>query len=125
LSEIAGETEVILFQPGHVSMLQESQRTLVLQGGGSRGAHEARVYQALYERITKKDKESEIRDRPVFDIVAGRWYRCTRTYRMRSPGFSPIDCPPSSSGEVETNNNDDDDDSGDIEKQIPSVLPLP
>ena len=39
--------------------------------------------------------------------------------------FSPVDCPPSSSGEDETNNNDDDDDSGNIEKQIPSVLPFP
>jgi hypothetical protein len=70
-----------------MSKLQESQRALVLHGGGSRGAHEARVYQALYERITKKDKESEIRDRPVLDILPGRWYRCTRIYRMRSPGF--------------------------------------
>jgi hypothetical protein len=39
--------------------------------------------------------------------------------------FSPVDYPPSSSGEVETNKNGDEDDSGDIEKQIPSVLPLP
>jgi hypothetical protein len=39
--------------------------------------------------------------------------------------FSSVDCPPSSSGEDETNNNDDDDDSGNIEEQIPSVLPFP
>jgi hypothetical protein len=37
----------------------------------SPGAYEAGVYQALYERITKKDKERGIRDRPVLDIVAG------------------------------------------------------
>jgi hypothetical protein len=43
--------------------------------------------------------------------------------------FSPVDCPPSPSGEDETNNDDDDDDddddSGNINKQIPSVLPFP
>ena len=51
--------------------LQDSQRALVLQGGGSLGAYEAGVYQALYERITKKDREKGIRDRPLFDIIAG------------------------------------------------------
>lgn len=35
---------------------------------------------------------------------------------------SSVDCPPSS-GEIETN--DDDDDSGNIEDQIPSVIPFP
>jgi predicted acylesterase/phospholipase RssA len=54
-----------------MSKLQESQRALVLQGGGSLGAYEAGVYQALYERLTKRDKERGIRDRPVLDIVAG------------------------------------------------------
>lgn len=39
--------------------------------------------------------------------------------------FSPADCPPSSSGKDETNYNNDDDDSGNIEEQIPSVLPFP
>ena len=38
--------------------------------------------------------------------------------------FSPVDCPPSSSGE-EKSNNDNEDDSGNIEKQIPSVIPFP
>ena len=51
--------------------LQDSQRALVLQGGGSLGAYEAGVYQALYERVTKKDREKGIRDRPLFDIIAG------------------------------------------------------
>jgi predicted acylesterase/phospholipase RssA len=54
-----------------MNKLQESQRALVLQGGGSLGAYEAGVYQALYERLTKRDKERGIRDRPVLDIVAG------------------------------------------------------
>ena len=54
-----------------MSKLQESQRALVLQGGGSLGAYEAGVYQALYERLTNRDKERGIRDRPVLDIVAG------------------------------------------------------
>jgi len=35
--------------------------------------------------------------------------------------FSPVDCP-TSSGEEETNN---DDDRGNIEEQIPSVIPFP
>lgn len=51
--------------------LQDSQRALVLQGGGSLGAYEAGVYQALFERVTKKDREKGIRDRPLFDIIAG------------------------------------------------------
>lgn len=53
-----------------MSKLQESQRVLFLQCGGSLGAYEAEVYQASYERITKKDREREIRDGPVLDIVA-------------------------------------------------------
>ncbi len=50
----------------------KKQRALVFQGGGSLGAYEAGVFQALYENITKEDekKEEEI-DRPLFDIVAG------------------------------------------------------
>jgi hypothetical protein len=36
---------------------------------------------------------------------------------------SPVDCPPSSS--EKGTENDDDDDSGNIEEQIPSVLPFP
>ena len=37
--------------------LQYSQRALVLQGGGSLGAYEAGVYQALYERVTGKTEK--------------------------------------------------------------------
>ena len=51
--------------------LQDSQRVLVLQGGGSLGAYEAGSYQAIYEAITKKDREKGIKDKPVFNIVAG------------------------------------------------------
>jgi NTE family protein len=55
-------------------LIPKSQRALVFQGGGSLGAYEAGVYQALYEKITKIDKENETKDslrRPVFDIIAG------------------------------------------------------
>ncbi len=51
--------------------LQDGQRVLVLQGGGSLGAYEAGAYQAVYESITKKDREKGIKGKPVFDIVAG------------------------------------------------------
>ena len=51
--------------------IPDTQRALVLQGGGSLGAYEAGVYQALYERITNKDREKGIKDRPLFDIIAG------------------------------------------------------
>jgi NTE family protein len=50
---------------------QDSQRALVLQGGGSLGAYEAGAYQALYERISKKEREKGISGRPFLDIVAG------------------------------------------------------
>ena len=51
--------------------LPDSQRALVLQGGGSLGAYEAGAYQALYERITNNDREKGIKDRPLCDIIAG------------------------------------------------------
>ena len=51
--------------------IPDSQRALVLQGGGSLGAYEAGAYQALYERITKRDREKGLRDRPLLDIIAG------------------------------------------------------
>ncbi|MGB0027441.1 MAG: patatin-like phospholipase family protein [Nitrososphaeraceae archaeon] len=47
------------------------QRVLVLQGGGSLGAYEAGAYQALYEIITKRDKEKGFKGKPLLDIVAG------------------------------------------------------
>ena len=54
-----------------MGMLHDSQRALVSQGGGSLGAYEARAYQALYERITEKDREKGVRDKPFLDVVAG------------------------------------------------------
>ena len=49
------------------------QRALVLQGGGSLGAYEAGVFQALCERLMKKTKRRAILEkiRPLFDIIAG------------------------------------------------------
>jgi len=50
---------------------QDNQRALVLQGGGSLGAYEAGAYQALYEKVTKADKERGEKDKPFLNIVAG------------------------------------------------------
>jgi len=55
----------------HMAKLQDCQRALVLQGGGSLGAYEAGAYQALYERITKTDREKGVGCKPFLDIVAG------------------------------------------------------
>jgi NTE family protein len=52
-------------------MRSDSQRALVLQGGGSLGAYEAGAYQALYEKFTKMDKEKGETDKPLLNIVAG------------------------------------------------------
>jgi NTE family protein len=51
--------------------VHDDQRALVLQGGGSLGAYEAGVYQALYERITKTDRENGVKGKPFLNIVAG------------------------------------------------------
>ena len=60
-----------LLQLTHMAKLHDSQRALVLQGGGSLGAYEAGAYQAIYERITKKDKEKGEKGKPFLNIVAG------------------------------------------------------
>ena len=54
-------------------MLQvpDFQRVLVLQGGGSLGAYEAGVFQALYEFVSKRDKERGFEGKPLLDIIAG------------------------------------------------------
>jgi NTE family protein len=52
-------------------MRLDIQRALVLQGGGSLGAYEAGVYQAVYEKITKMDKEKGETGKPFLNIVAG------------------------------------------------------
>src|SRR5215471_11907869 len=60
----------ILFHPEHMTKVPDGQRALVLQGGGSLGAYEAGAYQALYERITKTDREKGD-GKPFLNIVAG------------------------------------------------------
>ncbi|MFL6503198.1 MAG: patatin-like phospholipase family protein [Nitrososphaera sp.] len=44
---------------------------LVLQRGGSLGAYEAGAYKALYEWLSKKDKEEGKETSITFDIIAG------------------------------------------------------
>ena len=47
-------------------------RALVLQGGGALGAFQAGAFKALYEKITREDKENgNEEERPLFDIIAG------------------------------------------------------
>jgi len=54
-----------------IRMRPDSQRALVLQGGGSLGAYEAGAYEALYEKITEMDKEKGETGKPFLNIVAG------------------------------------------------------
>ena len=49
---------------------------MIFQGGVALGAYEAGVFQALVEKLIKKDEDKkrkglENEKRPVFDIVAG------------------------------------------------------
>ena len=50
---------------------KKKMRALVLQGGGSAGAFQAGAFKALYEKITREDKENGNEGRPLFDIIAG------------------------------------------------------
>ena len=50
---------------------KKKMRALVLQGGGALGAFQAGAFKALYEKITREDKENGNEGRPLFDIVAG------------------------------------------------------
>jgi NTE family protein len=50
---------------------KKKMRALVLQGGGALGAFQAGAFRALYEKITREDRESGNEERPLFDIVAG------------------------------------------------------
>src|SRR5215216_1536460 len=50
---------------------KKKMRALVLQGGGALGAFQADAFKALYEKITREDKENGNEERPLFDIVAG------------------------------------------------------
>jgi NTE family protein len=54
-----------------MAKVPDGQRALVLQGGGSLGAYEAGAYQAIYERITKTDREKGENNKPFLNIVAG------------------------------------------------------
>ena len=47
------------------------QRALVLQGGGALGAYEAGVIEVLCKKLTEDDKEGNLQDKLLFDIVAG------------------------------------------------------
>lgn len=53
------------------SVIPKKERALVLQGGGSLGAYEAGAYKALYESLSKKDKEEGKETSSKFDIIAG------------------------------------------------------
>jgi hypothetical protein len=79
----------------------------------------------------------------LFLVLLGYFAIASSVYAQESvacdpPAFSPVDCPPTSSGEEVINNDGDeaeinndgtdiniDDDVGNIEEQIPSVLPFP
>src|SRR5215207_8765397 len=51
---------------------KKKMRALVLQGGGALGAFQAGAFKALYEKITREDKENGYNEeRPLFDIIAG------------------------------------------------------
>ena len=47
------------------------QRALVLQGGGALGAYQAGVFKSLYEKIKGSPVDSNEKDVPLFDIIAG------------------------------------------------------
>ena len=48
------------------------QRALLLQGGGALGAYQAGAFKALYEKIINdKDRNGDIDNAPLFDIIAG------------------------------------------------------
>jgi NTE family protein len=51
--------------------INDFQRTLVFQGGGSLGAYEAGAYKAIYELLSERDKKTGRVKKPLFHIVAG------------------------------------------------------
>jgi predicted acylesterase/phospholipase RssA len=51
--------------------VNDFQRALIFQGGGSLGAYEAGAYKAFYELLSERDKKIGREDQPLFDIVAG------------------------------------------------------
>jgi NTE family protein len=50
---------------------KKKMRALILQGGGALGAFQAGAFKALYQKLTREDKENGNEGRPLFDIVAG------------------------------------------------------
>ena len=66
-------TEKLIFEDKKISFEKSKgypHRALILQGGGSLGAYEVGVIEALTERLIQEDKE-KAEDRPLFDIIAG------------------------------------------------------
>jgi NTE family protein len=76
--------ELVVTDENGISSLPQSvniivkmiQRALVFQGGGSLGAYEAGVFEALCQKLIEKDRKEEEeengrRNRPLFDIIAG------------------------------------------------------
>jgi NTE family protein len=55
----------------HRNSIPEKQRAFVFAGGGSLGAYEAGAYKSIYEFLKKRDEDQGIKDKPVFDIIAG------------------------------------------------------
>jgi predicted acylesterase/phospholipase RssA len=64
-------TENVSLQDNNNIKKNNKMRVLVLQGGGAIGAFQAGAFKALYEKITKEDKENGNDGRPLFDIIAG------------------------------------------------------
>jgi NTE family protein len=54
-----------------LKIINDFQRALVFQGGGSLGAYEAGAYKALYELLSERDKKIGREGKPLFHIVAG------------------------------------------------------
>jgi len=50
-----------------ITTIPETQRVLILQGGGALGAYEAGVFEALYNKLSR----GNTKERPLFDIIAG------------------------------------------------------
>jgi NTE family protein len=63
--------ENVSLQDDNTTKKNNKMRVLVLQGGGAIGAFQAGAFKALYEKITKEDKENRNDGRPLFDIIAG------------------------------------------------------
>ena len=64
--------ENVSLRDNNTTKKNNKMRVLVLQGGGAIGAFQAGAFKALYEKITKEDKENGNDGRPLFDIIAGK-----------------------------------------------------